>query len=60
MNKMPLNAVRLNSVTLNIIGTSVRKKSDGGGGGDVPNGYETFEVTEGVFEVADGTFYAKI
>jgi hypothetical protein len=31
-----------------------------GGGGDAPIGYETFDVTEGAFEAADGYFYVKL
>lgn len=28
--------------------------------GDVPTGYEEFEVVEGIFEVADGKFYVLL
>lgn len=60
-----MNIVRLNTVSL--AGGIIKKGSggggnSGGGGGDsdAPDGYETFDVTDGVFEVTEGELYVKL
>lgn len=65
MNKTFLNVASLNSAKLNLVGTLIRKKgsegNEGGGGGDVPSGYDEFITAEGlVFSAVDGDFYVKL
>lgn len=60
MNIVRLNTVSLNQVRLNLVGLPSRKRGGGSGGGDVPEGYETFDVTDGVFEVTEGELYVKL
>lgn len=59
---MLLNSIRLNSVSLNIVGSGAKKRGSGGGGGgsDVPDGYEVFMTNDGPFLAADGEFYVKL
>lgn len=66
--KRMLNSIRLNTVFFNGI-VSIAKKTQGGGGGDVPDvpvepsipdGYEAFFAFDGAFSAADGEFYVKL
>ena len=61
MNKVFLNVIRLNSVPLNLVGNARRGTGgSGGGGSDIPEGYEAFLAMDGAFSAADGEFYVKL
>ena len=56
MNSL-LNTIRLNSVSLNLVGMTTRKR---GGTSNVPEGYEAFLAADGEFLAADGEFFVKL
>lgn len=56
MNSL-LNTIRLNSVSLNLVGMITRKR---GGTSNVPEGYEAFLAADGEFLAADGEFFVRI
>lgn len=61
MNKVLLNVVSLNRAALNLVGNARRGTGgSGGGGSDIPEGYEAFLAMDGVFSAADGEIYVKL
>ena len=60
MNTIYLNVISLNRVPLNMVGTTKVGGHSGGGGSNVPEGYEVFLAKDGDFLGSDGEFYVKL
>ena len=62
MNKVIMNVIPLNSISLNVIGQMVTRGKGGGGEPvpDIPDGYGQFMAMDGVFSASDGDFYVKL
>lgn len=59
MNKVGLNLLTLNAVSLTLSDTALRAGSGGQPTPSIPEGYEEFIVKDGVFKVKEGEFYVK-
>ena len=56
-----MNIISLNRVPLNVVGPTKRSSGhSGGGGGNIPSGYESFMAKDGAFLASDGDFYVKL
>ena len=61
MKKNGMNIISLNRVPLNVVGPTKRSSGhSGGGGGNIPSGYESFMAKDGAFLASDGDFYVKL